>query len=70
MSSSILCHLGKAWTIPGFLWVGISLETCCLLAIVMLFKRFSALLRCVSVMSVVVLWYVQLSSSSVLQSVM
>ena len=48
---------------------GNSLEMCCLLAIVMLFKRLSASLICVSIMSVAVLWYVLLSSSCVLQSV-
>ena len=56
--------------IPCLGFVGDSLETCCLLAIVMSIKRLSASLRCVSIMSVVVLWYVLLSSSSVLQSVM
>ena len=55
---------------PGLGLVGNSFETCCLLAIVMLFKGFSSSLRCDSIMSVVVLWYVLLSLSSVLQSVM
>ena len=65
MSCLSLCSLCSAWNMHGLGWVGNSLETCCLLAIVTLFKGFSVSLRCVTIMSVVVLWYVLLSSSSV-----
>ena len=70
MSCLSLCSLGRAYNIPNLGLVDNSLETCCLMAIVMLYKRLSASLGCVSIMSVFVLWYVLLSSSSVLQSVM
>ena len=66
---SCLCSLCKAYNMPGLGWIGNSIETCCVIAIVMLFKRCSTSLRCVSIMSVVVLWYLLLSSS-MLQSAM
>ena len=39
MSCLSLCSLGNAWNIPVLGLVGNGLETCCLLAIVMLLKR-------------------------------
>ena len=65
-----LCSMGRAWNIPGLGLVGNSLAMCCSLEKLMSFRRFSTSLRCVSIMSVVILWRVQLYSSRVLQSIM